>query len=67
MLPATLAGALSQTGLLATDLGQLLVVLVGIGAAVLVSRFVLHLAWRLVTVGVVVVGVALLLTAAGVL
>ncbi|ATW87681.1 hypothetical protein halTADL_0885 [Halohasta litchfieldiae] len=60
-LPATLA----QAGLLGTELGQLLIVLVGMLVVLVVGRLFLKIAWRLVTIGVVVVGAALVLTQFG--
>lgn len=53
---------LQAGGLLDTPLGQLLVVLVGIGVVVLVGRVVLSIAWRLVTIAALVVGVLLLVS-----
>jgi hypothetical protein len=61
----SLLGALSQTGLLGTELGQLLVALIGMLIVLVVGRVVLKIAWRLVTIGVVLVGAALLLTQFG--
>ncbi|WP_129113034.1 hypothetical protein [Halegenticoccus tardaugens] len=45
-----------------TPLGQLFAVLVAVGAVVLVGRLVLRVAWRLVTVAALVVGVLLLVS-----
>ncbi|SFK77009.1 hypothetical protein SAMN04487950_1008 [Halogranum rubrum] len=53
---------LQAGGLLDTSLGQLLVVIVGIGVVVLVGRVVLSIAWRLVTIAALVVGVLLLVS-----
>jgi len=61
----SLLGALSQTGLLGTELGQLLVALIGMLIVLVVCRVVLKIAWRLVTIGVVLVGAALVLTQFG--
>lgn len=47
-------------GLLSDPLGQLLAVILGIGVVVLVGRLVLRIAWRLVTIAAVVVGLLLL-------
>ena len=58
---------LGQTGLLDTQLGQLLVVLIGMLIVMVVGRVVLKIAWRLVTIAVVVVGAALLLSTFGLL
>ena len=65
MLLTSLLGALSQTGLLGTQLGQLLVALIAMLVVLVVGRVVLKIAWRLVTIGVVLVGAALLLTQFG--
>jgi hypothetical protein len=43
-------------GLLATPLGKLLVGLVALAAVVLVGRILLSIAWKLLFVGIVVVG-----------
>ncbi|MEF8781091.1 MAG: hypothetical protein V5A46_10470 [Haloferacaceae archaeon] len=56
-----------QSGLLDTQMGQLLVVLVGIAVVILVGRLVLRIAWRLVTIAAVVVGIALILSMLGLL
>ena len=56
---------LAQAGLLETELGQLLVVLIGMLVVLVIGRVVLKIAWRLVTIGVVVVGAALLLSTFG--
>lgn len=58
---------LLQPGVLAGPLGRILVVLIGIAVVVLVGRFVLSIAWRLVTVGAVLVGVLLVLSTFGLL
>jgi hypothetical protein len=47
-------------GVLGGPLGQLLVAIVGIGVVILVGRVVLKIAWRLVTIAAVVVGLVLL-------
>ncbi|SEA12709.1 hypothetical protein SAMN04488065_1979 [Haloplanus vescus] len=47
-------------GLLGGPFGQLLVAIVAIGVVVLVGRVVLKVAWRLVTIAALVVGVLLL-------
>lgn len=67
MSPTGLLAALSQTGLLGTQLGQLLVALIAMLVVLVVGRVVLKIAWRLVTIGVVLVGAALLLTQFGLL
>jgi len=51
MLPLQALG-----GLLGTQIGQLLVALVVIAVVVLVGRFVLNVAWKLVLVATVIVG-----------
>jgi hypothetical protein len=47
-------------GALSGPLGQLLLVIVAIGVVVVVGRIVLKIAWRLVTIAAVVVGLLLL-------
>jgi hypothetical protein len=47
-------------GLLGEPLGQLLLAIVVIGVVVLVGRVVLSVAWRLVTIAAVVVGLLFL-------
>jgi hypothetical protein len=59
--------ALAQAGAIGGQTGQLLVALVVVALVVIVGKFVLKLAWRLVTVGIVVVAALYLLSAAGVL
>ncbi|MFB6126829.1 MAG: hypothetical protein ABEJ79_06015 [Halolamina sp.] len=54
-----------QFGLLATPLGKLLAALVAIAAVIFVGRFVLSVAWRLVTVGLVLVGALYALSVLG--
>lgn len=44
-------------GLLATPLGQLLLTLVALAVVVLVGRLILSLAWRVLTIAIVVVAV----------
>ena len=61
----SLLGALSQMGLLGTQLGQLLAALVAMLIVLVVGRVVLKIAWRLVTIGVVLVGAALVLSQFG--
>jgi hypothetical protein len=46
----------------ADPLGQLLVILVAIGVVVFVGRLLLNVAWRLVTIAAVIVGVLFLLS-----
>lgn len=59
--------SLLQAGLLDTQIGQLLVVLVGIAVVILVGRVVLRIAWRLVTIAAVIVAIALVLSVFGLL
>jgi len=47
-------------GAFSGPLGQLLLVIVAIGIVVVVGRIVLKIAWRLVTIAAVVVGLLLL-------
>ena len=47
-------------GALSGPLGQILLVIVAIGLVVVVGRIVLKIAWRLVTIAAVVVGLLLL-------
>jgi hypothetical protein len=47
-------------GALSGPLGQLLLVIVAIGIVIVVGRIVLKIAWRLVTIAAVVVGLLLL-------
>ena len=57
--------ALTQAGVIGGQTGQLLVALVVVALVVIVGKFVLKLAWRLVTIGIVVVAALYLLSAAG--
>ena len=57
--------ALAQAGVIGGQTGQLLVALVVVALVVIVGKFVLKLAWRLVTIGIVVVAALYLLSAAG--
>jgi len=56
-----------QAGLLASQTGQLLVALVAVALVIVVGKFVLKLAWRLVTIGIVLVAAFFLLSTAGVI
>ena len=62
-----LAGLLApaQAALLGSQFGQLLVALVAVALVIVVGKFVLKLAWRLVTIGIVVVAAFYLLSAIG--
>jgi len=65
---AALAASLPlQAGLLGTQMGQLLVALVVVALVIVVGKFVLKLAWRLITIGIVVVAVLFVLSTAGVI
>ena len=66
-LAATAASLPLQAGILASPMGQLLVALVAIAVVIVLGKFVLKLAWRLVTIGIVVVAVLFLLSTAGVI
>jgi hypothetical protein len=57
--------ALQLGGLPGGPLVRLLVAIVVVGVVVLVGRFVLSIAWRLVTIAAVVVGLLLLLSLFG--
>ena len=63
-----LAGLIApaQAALLGSQVGQLLVALVAVALIIVVGKFVLKLAWRLVTIGIVVVAVFYLLSTLGV-
>jgi hypothetical protein len=61
-MDALTSTVLQLGGLLSDPLGQLLAVIVVIGVVVLVGRIVLRVAWRLVTIAAVVVGLLLLAT-----
>ncbi len=56
---------LAQSGVAGLGLAELLVVFVGMLVVLIVGRIVLKIAWRLVTIGVVVVGALLLLAQFG--
>jgi TRAP-type mannitol/chloroaromatic compound transport system permease small subunit len=60
MVPPT--PVLQAGDLLATPLGQLFAALVVLAVVVLVGRVVLRVAWRLVTIAAIVVGLVLLIT-----
>jgi hypothetical protein len=62
LLVSVLPVLLQAGGLLETPLGQLLAVIVGVGIVILVGRVLLSIAWRLVTIAAVVVGILLLVT-----
>ena len=63
---AVLASSLPlQGGLFASQSGQLLVTLVAVAIVIVVGKFVLKLAWRLVTIGIVLVAAFFLLSTLG--
>ena len=66
-LTAGVAAVFSQAGMFGSPVGQLLVALVVAAIVIVVGKFVLSLAWRLVTIGVVVVAALYLLSTVGVL
>jgi hypothetical protein len=49
-------------GALGGPLGQILLTIVAVGVVILVGRVVLKIAWRLVTIAAVLIGLALLVT-----
>ncbi|ESS02986.1 MAG: hypothetical protein A07HR67_02494 [uncultured archaeon A07HR67] len=64
-LTADVAAVFSQAGMFGSSVGQLLVALVVAAIVIVVGKFVLSLAWRLVTIGVVVVAALYLLSVTG--
>ena len=58
---------LASGGIAGVSLPQLLIALVAMLVVLIVGRVVLKIAWRLVTIGVVVVGAALILVQFGLL
>ncbi|WP_435097456.1 hypothetical protein [Halorubrum sp. N11] len=66
-LAALVASEPLQAGLLASQPGQLLVALVAVAIVIILGKFVLKLAWRLVTIGIVLVAVFYLLSMLGVI
>ena len=62
LVPVALQGGLGSGGPFGNPLVQLLVVVVAIGVVVLVGRLVLKIAWRLVTIAALVIGLVLLAT-----
>lgn len=54
-----------QAGLMGSQMGQLLVGLVAIALVIIVGKFVLSLAWRLITIGIVIVAALFLLSTVG--
>ncbi|ERH07004.1 MAG: hypothetical protein J07HN4v3_02631 [Halonotius sp. J07HN4] len=67
MSAPVLIGGLASGGIAGLSLPQLLIALVGMLVALVVGRIILKIAWRLVTIGVVVVGAALILVQFGLL
>ncbi len=57
--------ALPQAGVLNDPMGQLLIALVAIALVIVVGKFLLSLAWRLITIAAVVVAVVFGLSVAG--
>ncbi|WP_416840704.1 hypothetical protein [Haloferax sp. DFSO52] len=53
-------------GFLSGPLGQILLVLAAIAVVILVGRLVLKVAWRLVTIAAIIVGLLLLLSFFGI-
>mgnify|MGYP006977848519 FL=1 len=66
-LAALAASVPLQAGILASQTGQLLVALVAIAIVIVLGKFVLKLAWRLVTIGIAVVAAFYLLSTLGVI
>jgi len=70
-MTASLAASASslplQAGVLGSQAGQLLVALVAVALVIVVGKLVLKLAWRLVTIGIVLVAAFFLLSTAGVI
>ena len=64
-LAAAAAALPLQSGLFASQAGQLLVTLVAVAIIIVVGKFVLKLAWRLVTIGIVLVAAFFLLSTVG--
>ena len=58
MLLSALPTLLQAGGVLATPLGKLFASLVAVAAVILVMRLALRVAWRLVTIAAVLVGIA---------
>lgn len=67
MSSLALIGGLAPGGIAGLSLPQLLIALVGMLVVLIVGRIVLKIAWRLVTIGVVVVGALLILVQFGLL
>ncbi|MFC4357183.1 hypothetical protein ACFO0N_04375 [Halobium salinum] len=55
-----------QAGVLNTPLGQLLAALVALALVLLVGRLFLRMAWRVVTIGIVLVAAALAVSMLGI-
>lgn len=58
---------LGVPGLFATPLGRLVVAIVVIAVIILVGKFILNIAWRILTIAAVVVAAWWLLTVLGIL
>ncbi|WP_411964177.1 hypothetical protein [Haloferax sp. YSMS24] len=66
VLSALSSVPLQLGGFLSGPLGQILFVLVAIAVVILVGRLVLKIAWRLVTIAAIIVGLLLLLSFFGI-
>lgn len=64
-LTATLGTVPLQAGLAGDPAGQLLIALVAVAILVIVGKFVLSLAWRLISIGIVLVAIWFLLSTLG--
>lgn len=60
-----LPAVLLQPGVFASPLGRILLALIGIAVVLIVGRFLLSLAWKIVTIAAVIVGLLLLLSMFG--
>lgn len=60
-----LPSVLLQPDIFASPLGQILLTLIGIAVVLIIGRFLLSLAWKIVTIAAVVVGLLLLLSMFG--
>lgn len=60
-----LPAVLLQPGVFASPLGRILLALIGIAVVLIIGRFLLSLAWKVVTIAAVIVGLLLLLSMFG--
>lgn len=60
-----LPAVLLQPGVFTSPLGRILLALIGIAVVLIVGRFLLSLAWKIVTIAAVIVGLLLLLSMFG--